>query len=63
MGLHRSLPRYRNDYDHLGGKKAYFLDVSLRKRISKRYPVIVNEFGDVEVDNDPVVDTDVEIFR
>ncbi|MCJ8310968.1 MAG: GTP-binding protein [Hyphomicrobiales bacterium] len=48
---------------YLGAGKTTLLNRILTENHGKRYAVIVNEFGDVGIDNDIVVDTDEEIFE
>lgn len=48
---------------YLGSGKTTLLNRILTEKHGKRYAVIVNEFGDVGVDNDLVVDADEEIFE
>ena len=47
----------------LGAGKTTLLNRILSEDHGKRYAVIVNEFGDVGIDNDLVVDADEEIFE
>src|SRR6201987_5013338 len=47
----------------LGAGKTTLLNRILTENHGKRYAVIVNEFGEVGIDNDLVVDTDEEIFE
>lgn len=48
---------------YLGAGKTTLLNRILSEDHGKRYAVIVNEFGDVGIDNDLVVDVDEEIFE
>jgi G3E family GTPase len=48
---------------YLGAGKTTLLNRILTERHGKRYAVIVNEFGEVGIDNDLIVDTDEEIFE
>jgi len=48
---------------YLGAGKTTLLNRILSENHGKRYAVIVNEFGDVGIDNDLVVDADEEIFE
>jgi G3E family GTPase len=48
---------------YLGAGKTTLLNRILTEQHGKRYAVIVNEFGEVGIDNDLVVDTDEEIFE
>jgi G3E family GTPase len=47
----------------LGAGKTTLLNRILRENHGKRYAVIVNEFGEVGIDNDLVVNSDEEIFE
>ncbi|MEO1543423.1 MAG: GTP-binding protein, partial [Pseudomonadota bacterium] len=47
----------------LGAGKTTLLNRLLTERHGKRYAVIVNEFGEIGIDNDLVVDTDEEVFE
>ena len=46
----------------LGAGKTTLLNRVLTENHGKRYAVIVNEFGEVGIDNDLVVNSDEEIF-
>jgi G3E family GTPase len=48
---------------YLGAGKTTLLNRILSEQHGKRYAVIVNEFGEVGIDNDLVVDTDEEVFE
>lgn len=48
---------------YLGAGKTTLLNRILTEDHGKQYAVIVNEFGEVGIDNDLVVDTDEEIFE
>ncbi len=48
---------------YLGAGKTTLLNRILTEDHGKRYAVIVNEFGEVGIDNDLVVDADEEIFE
>jgi G3E family GTPase len=48
---------------YLGAGKTTLLNRILTEPHGKRYAVIVNEFGEIGIDNDLVVDTDEEIFE
>ena len=47
----------------LGAGKTTLLNRILTEQHGKRYAVIVNEFGEIGIDNDLVVDTDEEVFE
>ncbi|MGE0255780.1 MAG: GTP-binding protein [Alphaproteobacteria bacterium] len=47
----------------LGAGKTTLLNRILTERHGRRYAVIVNEFGEIGIDNDLVVDTDEEVFE
>lgn len=47
----------------LGAGKTTLLNRLLTERHGKRYAVIVNEFGEIGIDNDLVVDVDEEVFE
>ena len=48
---------------YLGAGKTTLLNRILTENHGKRYAVIVNEFGEVGIDNDLVVDSDEEVFE
>jgi G3E family GTPase len=48
---------------YLGAGKTTLLNRILTEKHGKRYAVIVNEFGEVGIDNDLVVDADEEVFE
>jgi G3E family GTPase len=48
---------------YLGAGKTTLLNRILTESHGRKYAVIVNEFGEVGIDNDLVVDTDEEIFE
>lgn len=48
---------------YLGAGKTTLLNRILSEDHGKKYAVIVNEFGEIGIDNDLVVDTDEEIFE
>jgi G3E family GTPase len=48
---------------YLGSGKTTLLNRILTERHGKRYAVIVNEFGEVGIDNDLIVNADEEIFE
>ncbi|WP_454560230.1 CobW family GTP-binding protein [Parapedomonas caeni] len=48
---------------YLGAGKTTLLNRILTEPHGKRYAVIVNEFGEIGIDNDLVVDTDEEVFE
>lgn len=48
---------------YLGAGKTTLLNRILTEDHGKRYAVIVNEFGEIGIDNELVVDTDEEIFE
>ena len=48
---------------YLGSGKATLLDQILSETHGKRYAVIVNEFGEVGIDNDLIVNAEEEIFE
>jgi G3E family GTPase len=47
----------------LGAGKTTLLNRILTEQHGKKYAVIVNEFGEIGIDNDLVVDTDEEVFE
>jgi G3E family GTPase len=47
----------------LGAGKTTLLNRILTENHGKKYAVIVNEFGEIGIDNDLVVDTDEEVFE
>src|ERR1700720_208958 len=48
---------------YLGSGKTTLLNRVLTEEHGKRYAVIVNEFGEIGIDNELVVDADEEIFE
>jgi G3E family GTPase len=48
---------------YLGAGKTTLLNRILTESHGKKYAVIVNEFGEIGIDNDLVVDTDEEVFE
>ncbi len=48
---------------YLGAGKTTLLNRILTEEHGKKYAVIVNEFGEMGIDNDLVVDTDEEVFE
>ncbi|WP_421857088.1 CobW family GTP-binding protein [Oricola sp.] len=48
---------------YLGSGKTTLLNRILSEDHGKRYAVIVNEFGEIGIDNDLIVDTDEEIYE
>jgi G3E family GTPase len=48
---------------YLGAGKTTLLNRILTERHGKRYAVIVNEFGEIGIDNDLVVNADEEVFE
>jgi G3E family GTPase len=48
---------------YLGAGKTTLLNRILSENHGKRFAVIVNEFGEIGIDNDLVIDTDEEIFE
>lgn len=48
---------------YLGAGKTTLLNRILTENHGKKYAVIVNEFGELGIDNDLVVDTDEEVFE
>ena len=48
---------------YLGAGKTTLLNRILTEQHGRRYAVIVNEFGELGIDNDLVVDTDEEVFE
>jgi G3E family GTPase len=48
---------------YLGSGKTTLLNRILSETYGKRYAVIVNEFGEVGIDNDLIVNADEEIFE
>jgi G3E family GTPase len=48
---------------YLGAGKTTLLNRILTESHGKRYAVIVNEFGEIGIDNDLVVETDEEVFE
>src|SRR3712207_672140 len=48
---------------YLGAGKTTLLNRILTENHGRRYAVIVNEFGEIGIDNDLVVETDEEVFE
>ncbi|MDE2005057.1 MAG: GTP-binding protein [Rhodospirillales bacterium] len=48
---------------YLGAGKTTLLNRILSEQHGRRYAVVINEFGEIGVDNDLVVDTDEEVFE
>ena len=48
---------------YLGAGKTTLLNRILSEQHGKKYAVIVNEFGEIGIDNDLVVDADEEVFE
>src|SRR5436305_8540047 len=48
---------------YLGAGKTTLLNRILSEDHGRRYAVIVNEFGEVGIDNDLIIDTDEELFE
>src|ERR1700710_1059893 len=48
---------------YLGAGKTTLLNRILTENHGKKYAVVINEFGELGVDNDLVVDTDEEVFE
>src|SRR5690606_6368402 len=48
---------------YLGAGKTTLLNRILTETHGRRYAVIVNEFGEVGIDNDLIVDADEEVFE
>jgi len=48
---------------YLGAGKTTLLNRILSEQHGKKYAVIVNEFGELGVDNDLVVNADEEVFE
>src|SRR5690625_4700640 len=48
---------------HLGAGKTTLLNRILTEDIGKKYAVIVNEFGEIGIDNDLIVESDEEIYE
>ena len=48
---------------YLGAGKTTLLNRILSERHGKKYAVVINEFGELGVDNDLVVDSDEEVFE
>src|SRR5690349_5614544 len=48
---------------YLGAGKTTLLNRILSENHGKKYAVVINEFGELGVDNDLVVDTDEEVFE
>src|ERR1700716_2395602 len=48
---------------YLGAGKTTLLNRILTEQHGRKYAVVINEFGELGVDNDLVVDTDEEVFE
>jgi len=48
---------------YLGAGKTTLLNRILTEQHGKKFAVVINEFGELGVDNDLVVDTDEEVFE
>src|SRR3712207_6123386 len=48
---------------YLGAGKTTLLNRILSENHGKKFAVVINEFGELGVDNDLVVDTDEEVFE
>ncbi len=48
---------------YLGAGKTTLLNRILTESHGKRYAVIVNEFGEIGIDNDLIVESDEEIYE
>ena len=48
---------------YLGAGKTTLLNRLLSEQHGKRYAVIVNEFGEIGIDNDLIIDADEEVFE
>ena len=48
---------------YLGAGKTTLLNRILTEDHGRRYAVIVNEFGEIGIDNDLIVDADEEVFE
>ncbi|MDQ2801882.1 MAG: GTP-binding protein [Pseudomonadota bacterium] len=48
---------------YLGAGKTTLLNRILTERHGRKYAVVINEFGELGVDNDLIVDTDEEVFE
>ena len=48
---------------YLGAGKTTLLNRILSENHGKRYAVIVNEFGEIGIDNDLIVESDEEVFE
>ena len=48
---------------YLGAGKTTLLNRILTENHGRRYAVVINEFGELGVDNDLVVDADEEVFE
>lgn len=48
---------------YLGAGKTTLLNRILTERHGKKYAVVVNEFGEIGIDNDLLVESDEEIFE
>ena len=48
---------------YLGAGKTNLLNRILTEQHGRKYAVVINEFGELGVDNDLVVDSDEEVLR
>ena len=48
---------------YLGAGKTTLLNRILSEDHGRRYAVIVNEFGEIGIDNDLIINTDEELFE
>ena len=48
---------------YLGARKTTLLNRILTEHHGKKYAVVVNEFGEIGIDNDLVVNADEEVFE
>jgi G3E family GTPase len=48
---------------YLGAGKTTLLNRLLSENHGKKYPVVINEFGELGVDDDLVADADEEVFE
>jgi hypothetical protein len=60
---HEQRPDPRHGPHYLGAGKTTLLNRIIAERRRKRYAVIINEYGEVGIDNDLVVDADEEVFE